>query len=250
MKKLIPILLGSLLATAAFAGWQDFLKQQVDSVTGGDTGSSDVGSLATAALSNDEMVGGLKQALEKGVGFAVDNLGQADGFLGNDAVRIPMPKQLSQVESLLRKLGQDAYADQFVETMNRAAEQAVPLTRDVLVKGVQDLTVEDAKNIVSGPDDAATQYLRKTGGEQMRAAIEPIVKQATDQAGVTSQYKSLFNNLGFMGGFMNPDDYDIDKYVTDKTMDGLFTMIAEQEKAIRENPVERTTDLLKKVFAK
>lgn len=247
MNKFIPVVIALSVSGAAIAGWQDLLQQQVDSFQKGE--SSPVSSIATSALSQEDMITGLKQALEKGVGFAVDNLGQPDGFLGNADVRIPMPDQLQQLESLLRKLGQDALADQFVTTMNRAAEQAVPLTRDVLVTGVQQMTIEDAKNIVSGPDDAATSYLRKTGGDQLRAAIEPIVKQATDQAGVTSQYKSLFNNLGFMGSLLNPDDYDIDKYVTDKTMDGLFTMIAEQEKMIRENPVERTTNLLKQVFA-
>lgn len=247
MKKILLTILTAGLTLPAAAGWQDFLKQQIDSVQKSDSAS--VSGLTTSALSQGDMIAGLKQALEKGVGYAVDNLGQADGFLGNEKVRIPMPDQLDSLEKLLRKLGQDKYADQFVTTMNRAAEQAVPLTRDVLVTGVQELTVEDAKNIVGGPDDAATSYLRKTGGDKLRAAIEPIVKKATEQSGVTRQYKSLFNNLGFMGSFMNPDDYDIDKYVTDKTMDGLFTMIAEQEKQIRENPLERTTDLLKRVFA-
>ena len=248
MKKIIPVFILVTASTAAVGGWQDFLKQQVDSFQKGE--STSVTSMASNALSNEDMIAGMKQALEKGVGYAVDNLGQADGFLGNPKVKIPMPDKLQQLESLLRKVGQDELADQFVTTMNRAAEQAVPLTRDVLVTGVRELTVEDAKNIISGPDDAATSYLRKTGGEQLRTAIAPIVKNATDQAGVTRQYKNLFSNLGFMGSFMNPDDYDIDKYVTDKTMDGLFAMIAEQEKLIRENPVERTTDLLKKVFAK
>ena len=247
MNKIISALILITASTAVVGGWQDFLKQQVESFSSGD--SSAVSDVASSALSNEDMIAGMKQALEKGVGYAVDNLGQTDGFLGNPKVKIPMPDKLQQLESLLRKLGQDELADEFVTTMNRAAEQAVPLTRDVLVTGVKELTVEDAKNIISGPDDAATSYLRKTGGDQLRAAIEPMVKKATEQAGVTSQYKSLFNNLGFMGGFMNPDDYDIDKYVTDKTMDGLFAMIAEQEKMIRENPVERTTDLLKRVFA-
>ena len=244
MNKFIPIIITLSVSGAAVAGWQDFLQQQVDSFQKGE--STSVSGIATSALSQDDMIAGLKQALEKGVGYAVDNLGQADGFLGNADVRIPMPDKLQQLESLLRKLGQDALADEFVTTMNRAAEQAVPLTRDVLVTGVQQMTVEDARNIVSGPDDAATSYLRKTGGDELRAAIEPIVRQATEQAGVTSQYKTLFNNLGFAGSFLNPDDYDIDNYVTYKSMDGLFTMIAEQEKMIRENPVEITTYLLKR----
>jgi hypothetical protein len=174
---------------------------------------------------------------------------KTDGFLGNPKVKIPMPDKLSQLEGLLRKLGQDKYADEFVVTMNRAAEQAVPLTKDILKKGVRELTIEDAKNLLNGPDDAATQYLKKIGGDSLREKITPMVKQATDNVGVTSQYKSLFNNLGFMGSMLNPDDYDIDKYITEETMDGIFTMLAEQEKQIRENPMERSTDLLKKVFA-
>jgi len=252
MKKTTVMILTGLMVMPVAAGWQDFLKQQVESVTSGSQGSTD-GALTTMSgsmLSQTDIAAGLKEALEKGVGYAVDNLGKADGFLGNEKVKIPMPENLRKVEQILRQLGQDKYADEFVVTMNRAAEEAVPLTADILKKGVRELTIEDAKTILNGPDDAATSYLRKVGGEQLRERITPIVESATARTGVTSQYKNLFNNLGFMGGFMNPDDYDIDRYVTDKTMDGLFQMLAEQEKLIRENPVERTTDLLKRVFAK
>lgn len=247
MKKITSILLLASIPVMAIAGWQDYLNKQVESFQKGD--SSSLSQAAGSVLSNDEMIGGLKQALEKGVDYAVDGLGKTDGFLGNPKVKIPMPDKLSQLESLLRKLGQDQYADEFVVTMNRAAEQAVPLTKDILKKGIRELTIEDAKNLLNGPDDAATQYLQKVGGDSLREKIAPMVKQATDNVGVTRQYKNLFNNLGFMGSMLNPDDYDIDKYITEETMDGIFTMLAEQEKQIRENPVERTTDLLKKVFA-
>ncbi len=253
MKKITLIILCALVAMPVVAGWQDFLKKQVETVTSGDQGKSSgsaLGGVAGAALSQSDMTAGLKQALEKGVGYAVDNLGKADGFLGNSKVKIPMPENLSKVEKVLRQVGQDKYADEFVVTMNRAAEEAVPLTADILKKGVRELTIDDAKQILNGPDDAATSYLRKVGGDQLRERITPIVEAATARTGVTSQYKNLFNNMGFMGGFMNPDDYDIDRYVTDKTMDGLFKMLAEQEKLIRENPLERTTDLLKRVFAR
>ncbi|MBT8440318.1 MAG: DUF4197 domain-containing protein [Gammaproteobacteria bacterium] len=253
MKKVPVVIVVTMISLPVFSGWQDFLKQQVDSVTSGAQNSSSDGALTSMSgsmLSQTDVAAGLKQALEKGVGYAVDNLGKADGFLGNDKVRIPMPENLRKVEQVLRQLGQDKYADEFVVTMNRAAEEAVPLTADILKKGVRELTIEDAKNILNGPDDAATSYLRKVGGEQLRKRISPIVESATARTGVTNQYKNLFNNLGFMGGFMNPEDYDIDRYVTDETMDGLFQMLAEQEKQIRENPLERTTDLLKKVFAR
>ena len=244
---LVALMIGATLP--AVAGWQDFIKQQVDSVKNGGAGNV-TKNLAGSGLGQEQIAAGLKQALEKGVGYAVNSLGKQDGFLSNANVKIPMPDKLQQVEKILRQLGQDRYADEFVVIMNRAAESAVPLTADILKKGVQQLTIEDAKNLLNGPDDAATQYLRKVGGDQLRSKIAPIVENATASNGVTSQYKALFGKLGFMGGVMNPDDYDIDRYVTDKTMDGLFVMLAEQEKKIRENPIERTTDLLKQVFAK
>jgi len=236
------------MLTASFsaqAGWSDFLKEQMDKWGGGDDSASKA---VAAALSNDEVVAGLKQALEKGTTYAVDHLGKTDGFWKNDKVRIPMPEKLEVVEKTLRKLGQDKYADEFVLTMNRAAEEAVPLTLDILKQAVSGMSIEDARGILKGPDDAATQYLRKVGGQQMTEKIHPIVTQATESVGVTKQYKKLFDKLGFMSSVMDPDDYDVDKYVTGKTVDGLFYMIAVEEKRIRENPVERTTDLLKKVF--
>ena len=234
-----------LSGTSVQAGWQDFLKEQVESFSGNEKGSDALQS----ALTNDEVIAGLKQALEKGADYAVNNLGKADGFLANSDVKIPMPDKLQTVEKTLRQLGQDKYADEFVVTMNRAAEQAVPLTLDILKKGVANMSIDDARGILNGPDDAATSYLRKVGAEDMTQKILPIVSQATARTGATRQYKQLFDKLGFLGSVMDPADYDIDQYVTGKTVDGLFHMIAVEEKKIRENPVERTTDLLKKVFA-
>jgi hypothetical protein len=242
MLLMVPALM---LGVTAHAGWQDFLKGQVESF-GKDEKTT--GQLASV-LSNDEVIAGLKQALEKGADYAVDSLGQADGFLGNNAVKIPMPDKLQTVEKTLRQLGQDKYADEFVVTMNRAAEQAVPLTLGILKKAVANMSFDDARNILNGPDDAATSYLRKVGGEEMTGKVLPIVSDMTARTGVTQQYKQLFDQLGFLGSVMDPSDYDIDQYVTGKTVDGLFHMISIEEKKIRENPVERTTDLLKKVFA-
>ena len=239
------LLISSCFAVIAHAGWQDFINQQLDSFSGDST----TGSSVKSVLSNDEVIAGLRQALEKGSEYAVDQLGKTDGFFANQAVKIPMPEKLSMVESTLRSMGQDKYADEFVLTMNRAAEEAVPLTLDILKKAVAGMSINDAKGILNGPDDAATQYLKKVGGAEMQQRIAPIVSDATSRTGVTKQYKQLFDKLGFLNQVMDPADYDVDKYVTGKTMDGLFLMIAEEEKKIRENPVERTTDLLKKVFA-
>ncbi len=245
MKTKFAIVLLLVLSTSSHADWQDFLKKQMDSFSNDGDRS---GKLA-AVLSNDDVIAGLKQALEKGAEYAVASLGRNDGFLGNKVVKIPMPEKLEVVEKTLRKLGQDKYADEFVTTMNRAAEQAVPLTLAVLKKTVVNMSFDDARKILNGPDDAATSYLRKVGGGEMTQKIAPIVARATKKTGVTRQYKKLFDKMGFFNSVMDPDDYDVDKYVTGKTVDGLFHMIAVEEKKIRENPVERTTDLLKRVFA-
>ncbi len=232
----------------AVAGFLDSIKQQVESVTGSVSGKDSPKSVGDTKLPYKDVVAGLKEALEKGAEYAIDNLGKKDGFLKNEAVKIPMPDYLQSVDKTLRSLGQDRYADEFVMTMNRAAEQAVPLTLDILKKGVSGMSIKQARKILNGGDNAATKYLRKVGGADMTKKISPIVSEATAKTGVTSQYKNLFNNLGFAKSYINPEDYDIDKYVTDQTVDGIFLMIAEEEKKIRENPVERTTDLLKKVF--
>ena len=159
-----------------------------------------------------------------------------------------MPSKLAKVESLLRKAGKDKYADEFVTTMNRAAESAIPLTLDIIKQGVADMSIDDAQEILKGPDDAATQYLKKSGGEKLSTQISPIIEEATAKAGVTSLYKKMYDKLGFAGKYLNLDDYDVDSYVTKKATEGLFTMIAQEETKIRENPEERTTDILKSVF--
>jgi len=238
------LILALSISFSSHAGWADSLKKQLDKWGGDDASSKAVSSV----LSNDEVVAGLKQALEQGADYAVDYLGKEDGFLSNPQVKIPMPEKLEIVEKTLRKLGQDKYADEFVLTMNRAAEQAVPLTLDILKQAITGMSIEDARGILKGSDSAATEYLRKVGGDQMMQKIAPIVARATAKTGVTQQYKKLFDKMGFMSKVMDPNDYDIDKYITGKTVDGLFVMVAAEEKKIRENPVARTTDLLKKVF--
>ncbi|MBL7003674.1 MAG: DUF4197 domain-containing protein [Gammaproteobacteria bacterium] len=232
---------------SANAGWFDWLTGKkdeiVDAVKSGDTSK-----IVEVALSNEQIANALKQALDKGADFAVAELGKQGGFLNNPNLKIPMPEKLSKVEQILRKVGQDKYADEFVDTMNIAAEQAVPLSLAILKQGIQNMTVDDAKNILEGQDDAATQYLKRVGSTQLRSEISPIVKQATAKTGVTKIYKTMYDKMGFAGKYINLDNYDIDSYVTDKTLDGLFVKIAQEEKKIRENPSERTTELLKQVF--
>ena len=230
----------TLLAGSAQAGWFDQLK---DEVLGNEAVTESVSSLAS-----DEIVSGLREALEKGVRTAVDLLGQTDGFLGNPKVRIPLPEHLQQISSGLRMLGQDQYADEFELTMNRAAEASVPEAKAIFMDAIRNMTIEDAQKILDGADDAATQYFRKVEEVRLRERVQPVIEQATAQAGVTNAYNELVKSLEFLGDVVDTQALDLNDYVASKALDGLFLMIAEEEKRIRENPVERTTDLLKKVF--
>lgn len=227
------------LAPGAHADWKNLL----DSLTGGGAPST------PEALSNQDIAAGLKQALEQGARRAVEELGQTNGFLADARVKIPMPPELERVESALRTVKQDRYADEFVVTMNRAAESAVPEATAILSDAIRQMTLEDARQILNGPDDAATQYFRRVGETRLTARMRPIVSDATSRTGVTSSYKTLMDKAGFAATLVGAGDVDLDGYVTDKALNGLFLLIAEEEKRIRENPLARSTDLLKKVFA-
>lgn len=198
--------------------------------------------------SEKEMAQAIRQALGQGGERAIRTLGKKDGFFRNPEVRVPMPKELRSVDSLLRRLGQGRYADQFVRTLNRAAEQAIPLAADVIRNTVSHMTVRDAVKIVRGPDDAATLYLRKHAGEELGRQFLPIVRQTTAKAGVTRAYKRLMDRAGPTARQLGVRTVDLDQYVTERTLDGLFHVLAQEEKQIREHPVARTTELLKKVF--
>ena len=224
------------------AGWLDFLNQKSS------TDTTAVAATSLAALSQNEVANGLKEALSKGVNQAITSLGKDGGFLNNADVKIPMPPQLHQVESALRAMGQGKMADEFVATMNHAAEQAVPVAAHVFAGAITNMTVDDAKAILTGPDDAATQYFRKTSDKQLYEQFLPIVKEATAKTGVTASYKNLLQQAGPVASFLGKDAGDLDGYVTNKSLDGLFKMVAVEEKQIRENPAARTTDLLKQVF--
>ena len=200
-------------------------------------------------LTNTEMVTGLKEALDKGTQFAVEKLGKPGGFLDNKKVRIPMPDSLTWVESSLRTVGQDELADEFIATMNQAAEQAVPEAAEVFGEAIQNMSVEDAQGILTGPDDAATQYFRTNTESTLTDRMRPIVESATASTGVTSAYKNMMGSAGGLTSMLSDSSTDIDGYITTKTLDGLFLMIAKEERKIRQNPVERSSELLQKVFS-
>ena len=229
-------------STDVVAEWSDYLDKLKDSVSIPEETASGV------SLTDAEMISGLKEALGKGTQFAVDTLGEDGGFLDNSKVKIPMPEGLSWVEKSLRTLRQDELADEFIVTMNHAAEQAVPEAAAIFGDAIQDMSVEDARGILTGPDDSATQYFRINTEAALTEKMRPIVEQATARTGVTSAYKNMTARAGGLTSMLSSDATDLDGYVTGKTLDGLFLMIAEEEKKIRENPVARSTDILKKVF--
>ncbi|NQU10879.1 DUF4197 domain-containing protein [bacterium] len=236
----VGLLCGTVGSTQA--GWLDWL------IKPSGTESGTAPAAVVKALTEDEIARGLKQALSNGVVHAVAQLGKEGGFLNNLDVKIPMPERLQQVEKALRALGQNKLADEFVATMNHAAEQAVPEAAQIFGSAVSQMTLADARAILQGSDDAATQYLRKTGGEQLTGKMLPIVKQATGKVGVTSAYKNLIQKAGPAAQLFGVQNADLDGYVTEKAVDGVFKMIAAEEKRIRANPVARTTDLLQRVF--
>jgi len=200
------------------------------------------------SLGVDQIAAGLKEALAKGTDQAVRKLGATNGYLGNALVKIPMPSELQKIDATLRKLKQEQMADDFINTMNRAAEQAVPLAAPVFAEAVKQMSIADAKAILNGPQDAATQYFSRTTRETLLKQFQPLVKQATDEVGLTAAYKQLTDRAKVLSPFTRTKVMDLDGYVTDKALDGLFAMVALEEAKIRQNPAARTTDLLKQVF--
>ncbi len=200
-------------------------------------------------VSNNEINDGLKAALFQGVENAVDTLGRRNGFLDNVRVRIPLPASLHKTERTLRFLGQGEKVDEFVEAMNHAAEEAVPVAADIFLDSVKQMSFTDAKNILfSREDDAATQFFRRTSENRLREEFRPIVEDFTSKVGVTQKYKEMIGRYGFFGRFIGQDASDIDGYVTEKALDGLFYMVAQEEMKIRKDPIGRTTKILRDVF--
>lgn len=233
------LLLALTLPLPAAADWRDWLNAVTASEEAAD---------AAAALSQGEIASGLKEALGNGVRNAVSQLGRKNGFLDNAAVRIPVPRHLGMVEQGLRAVGQEAIADEFVGSLNHAAERAVPAAADVFAGTISKMTIDDARAILEGGDTAATDYLRRSSGDELRQRFMPLVDDAVRKAGVTGRYQALLDKAGAMSSLVDTDGLDLTNYVSDKALDGLFRMIGAEEAKIRANPAARTTDLLKKVF--
>ena len=203
--------------------------------------------VSLAQLSNADAASGVKAALARGAEVAVDLLGRTDGFLGNPQVRIGLPGQLEDAAKLMRRFGQGQRIDELVTTINRAAESAVPMGKDLLVGAVQSMSVQDAKNILTGGDTAVTQFFASKTRAPLGERFLPVVTQATDKVGLAQQYNAFAGKAaGF--GLLKPEDANLQQYVTGKTLDGLYFMIGEEERKIRKDPVGTGSALLQKVF--
>lgn len=203
--------------------------------------------LGLSDLSNADAAAGMKEALIQGAGKAVGKLGVVDGFLGNPAVKIPLPDSVQRAERVMRMFGMGKQADEVILRMNRAAEAAVPEAKVLLINAVKQMSVADAKNILTGGDDAATQYFRKTTSAPMAEKFLPIVQKAMADVQLAQQYNK-FAETGVKYGLVKKEQANLEQYVTQKALDGVYLMMAEEEKAIRKNPMKQASSLLKKVF--
>jgi len=198
-------------------------------------------------ITNREAINALKTALEKGSRSAVNQLGRENGFFGDTRVKIPLPKSLQRAERTMRRLGMGKYADELVLTMNRAAEAAVPEAKQLFVDSVKKMSVQDAKGILTGGETSGTEYFKRTTADQLRKRFLPIVKKSTARAGLAQSYNQ-YAGKGVALGLIRQEHANLDDYVTQKALDGLYFLVAEEEKKIRKDPAGTASSILKKVF--
>jgi len=236
-----PLLISALvlcLCHTAVAQLDDILKKADEALNKRDTSS----------LSDDKIVAGLKQALQFSTSKAVALTGKPDGFLKNEAIKIALPPKLETVGRGMRMLGMGSKVDELEVGMNRAAEQATPKAKLIFLAALKKMTFDDARHILTGNDTAATEYFKRTSSADLTTAFSPIVHQSMEKVGVVQQYDRVIKSAP--GGNMIAQEFDLDKYVVGKTLDGLFYMLGQEEKKIRKNPAAQTTALLKEVFGR
>jgi hypothetical protein len=239
MVRLLVLVMGLLTFVAP-----TFASAQVEQILRGAGGLK-----SPAGASDAKVAAGLKEALQIGAENAVTLTGRMDGFFGNNAIKILMPEKLRPLENGLRMVGYGAKVDEFILSMNRAAERAVPSAQQIFGDAIRAITFDDARKILAGGDTAATEYFRSKTSDKLTAAFRPIVERATSEVGVTRQYKELLGRYQTMP-FAKSESLDVDQYVVSKALAGLFHVLGEEEKKIRTNPASRVTDLLKEVFGK
>ena len=270
MKKSIlvsTLLLGASLTFALDLG--SITKSVVDTVSTSNS-TSNASTSTNSNLDNATVSNGLKEALKTGVSFAVTQLGSNNGYLNNKSAKIPLPNNLSNAESLIRKAGGDKMADDLINSMNTAASKAAPKTAEIFMSAIDKMSLTDAQKILSGGNNAATEYFKANTTESLKKSIAPIIQETMKENQVAGYYESVNNlyksnvkglvdNSGVMGmaKSFGVDSYvpgnsneSLDEFVTNKAIEGLFTMIAQKEAAIRTNPTEQTSSILKQVFGK
>lgn len=195
-----------------------------------------------------EVADGLKEALVNGISKGADLVSKTDGYFGNPEIKIPFPPDVKKVEDRLRQVGLGDQVDRFVMTLNRGAEEAAKEAKPIFVSAIRSMTIQDAWGILRGEDDAATQYLMRTTSPQLKEKFLPVIQRSLNTVNATKYYSDLVNTYNKIP-LVEKVNPDLDAYATDKAIEGLFLMIAKEEKNIRENPAARTTELLRKVFS-
>ena len=231
----VAVYLFACLPTPAPAGFQDLIKSAREALSG------------SSGLSETDIVSGLKEALEIGTGNAVGMVSKLNGYYKNPQIRIPLPKKVQKVENLMRTAGFGNQVDDFELSMNRAAERAAPKAKSIFWNAIKQMSFDDAREILDGGDNAATEYFQGKTGDRLRDVFKPIVHDTMSEVGVTRNYQRLADKARVLP-FADSINLDLDQYVTDKALDGLFLVLGEEEKKIRQDPAARVTDLLKKVF--
>ena len=200
------------------------------------------------AVSESDVIAGLKEALVKGTGSGTQSASKLDGYFKNPRLKIPFPPNIQKVESKLRSLGMNKLVDDFILSLNRGAEKAATEAKPIFVDAVTGMTVKDAWGILKGADNAATDYLRRTTSTSLEAAFKPVIKTALDAVDATKYFTKIINTYNKIP-LVEKVNPNLEDYVTDKAMTGLFLLIEDEEKKIRKDPLARTTELLKKVFS-
>lgn len=245
------VLTASALSTSVYAGWGDKFKEvfqdediqkTVKETVGGSTSEKNT------SLSMETIISGLKEALEVGSRRAITQISQPGGYLDNQDIKIPLPDNIEKVASVLKKYGLESQVEKFEKSMNTAAEKAAPHATELIISAIKDMSFEDAKKIYAGDDDAATEYFKAKTSSQLKTLFQPSVEKSLGQVGATRYYNELVNKAKGLPYVGDKVKMDLNEYVTDEALNGLFKVLADEEKQIRENPVARTTDLLKQLF--
>jgi len=245
MKKILYITIGLMIFSTinvSAQNWKNIRKKAKATAKANASGLN-----PTKALSEEEVGKGLKEALSQGVKKGVTQLNKKDGYLKDPQIKIPMPNEAKSVESKLRSLGQGKKVDEAIESMNRAAEDAAAGAKDIFVAAIKGMTLTDAMNILKGKDDAATNYLNKATHAELTKKFKPVIKVSLNKVGATKHWKTVFGSYNKIP-LVKKVNPNLEDYVTEKALNGLFIQVAKEELNIRKNPGARATDLLKKVF--